>query len=98
MNSTNPNKSHSTANQPLSPVEPLQNRLPRFNVDLLEPTIYEEKIAKLKKNLQSLANLSEPERDITFLRNFYHSRIEHYQNKIDTAHAWLVEVSSPKSL
>lgn len=73
--------------------KPLQPQFKRFNTTLLEPSGYELDIIKCKKNLAVF-----PKGHDGILIGYYKARIEYNQNKIDTAHAYLIEVSSPSHL
>lgn len=60
---------------------------------------FESRIAKCRKNLEYLQNLNRIEKqDIELLVSYYENRLAYYQNKIDTAHAWLLDVESPQTL
>lgn len=61
---------------------------------------FEKRIAKCEKNLEYLKAISGPfeKQDVELLVSYYENRRAYYQNKIDTAHSWLLDVESPQTL
>lgn len=76
------------------PVEKLQRPLQwpfkKSNTRVLPPYSYELDIIKCKKNLAVF-----PKGYDGILIGYYKTRIEYNQNKLDTAHAYPIEVLSP---
>lgn len=76
---------------------PAQKRLQwpfkKSNTPVLPPYIYELDIIKCKKNLDVLLKTYDG-----ILIGYYKTRIEYNQNKLDTARAYPIEVSSPSYL
>lgn len=93
------NTSNSTAKQRQNR-KAVEKPLKPVNTYLLEPTEIEKRIVKCKKNIRFLKKLQDKwsKKDIELLLNYYQGRLSYYQSKIDTANAWLVNVSSPKFL
>jgi len=73
--------------------KPLQPLFKKFNTTVLEPSGLELDIIKCKKNLDALLKGYDG-----ILIGYYKARIEYNQNKLDTAHAYLIDVSSPTYL
>ena len=83
--------------QPLQqPLFPLQTPVKRFNTVRLSPTPTEKKISKYKANIAALEGSFITTKEKIVLLKYYKSEIKKLQAKIDTAHAYLIEVSSPK--
>lgn len=74
---------------------PLPRLKTPFNVKKLPPSLYENIISYCQIHLDHLELLSLPEEDADILRQFYLTTAAYYQNKIDTAHAYLIDVQSP---
>lgn len=83
--------------QPLEqPLESLLTPVKRFNTVRLSRTPNERKIAKLEANIAALEGSFINTKEKSTLLNYYKKEISKIQAKIDTAHAYLIEVSSPK--
>ena len=86
-----------SSQQPLQqPLFPLSTPVKRFNTVRLNPTPNEKKIAKYKAQIAALEGSFINSKEKEILLKYYKKEISRIQGKIDTAHAYLIEVSSPK--